>query len=59
MERMLLTPMEVREVLGIGRSLVYEMLASGQLPSIKLGRLVRVPSDALQRWITEHQHGGE
>lgn len=51
MERMLLKPIEVAEMLRIGRSLVYGMLATGELPSIRVGRCIRVPSESLQKWL--------
>ena len=43
MERLLLTVDEVAEALGCGRTLVYELIRRGDLSSIKLGRLTRVP----------------
>ena len=58
MERLLLKPSEVQERLGVGRSMVYGMLACGDLPSVRIGRLVRVPSKALEEWIEERQRGG-
>jgi len=51
MERLLLRPVEAAEAIGIGRSKVYELLASGELPSIRIGGSVRVPVDALRAWI--------
>ena len=33
--------------LGIGKTLCYELVKTGQLPSVRLGRLVRVRRDAL------------
>ncbi|MGW0048369.1 helix-turn-helix domain-containing protein [Nocardia cyriacigeorgica] len=36
-------------VLGIGRSTAYNGVASGEIPSIRVGRRVRVPSN----WIRE------
>lgn len=50
-ERLLLRPLEVANSIGIGRSKVYELLASGELPSIRIGGSVRVPLDALRAWI--------
>ena len=35
MDRLLLRPAEAAEAIGIGRSKVYELLASGDLPSIR------------------------
>jgi excisionase family DNA binding protein len=51
MDRLLLRPVEAAEAIGIGRSKVYELLASGELPSIRIGGSVRVPVDALRAWI--------
>jgi excisionase family DNA binding protein len=37
--------------LGIGRSLFYKLLADGQVESIHVGRLRRIPIDALATYI--------
>ncbi len=50
----LLTPEEVQAALRLGRTRVYGMLASGELPAVRIGKSVRVPADALARWIDEH-----
>lgn len=42
---------ECQRVLALGRSKTYELVASGELPSIRIGRSVRVPAEALRRWI--------
>jgi excisionase family DNA binding protein len=49
-ERLLLTPLETAELLGIGRSKVFALLATGELRSIRLGRsrrILRVSLDEL------------
>ncbi|MFN8544621.1 MAG: helix-turn-helix domain-containing protein [Candidatus Binatia bacterium] len=51
MEKLLLRPPEVAELLGLGRSTVYDLLAAGDLPSVRLRGSVRVPAEALRRWI--------
>lgn len=51
MERLLLRPTEAAEAIGIGRSKVYELLATGELPSVRIGSSVRVPVGALREWI--------
>ncbi len=56
MERMLLKPSEVTKILGIGRSMVYELIAQKEIPSIRLGRCIRVPLGALQRWVKEKEN---
>jgi excisionase family DNA binding protein len=38
MERLLLRPHEAAELLGLGRSTVDELIASGAIPSITVGR---------------------
>lgn len=52
MEKLLLTPVEVVELTGIGRTRVYALIAGGELPSIKVGRSVRVPAEELRAWIS-------
>ncbi len=56
---LLLTVDQVAERLGIGRSLAWRLVREGALPSIRLGRLVRVPQQALERWIAEQAQGGQ
>ena len=51
MDKLLLRPIEAAEAIGIGRSKVYELLAAGELPSIRIGSSLRVPLDKLREWI--------
>ena len=51
MEPLLLRAEEVAEALGLGRSKVYELMASGELPTVRIGRAVRVPAEALRDWV--------
>ena len=51
MERLLLRPHEAAELLGLGRSTVYELIASGAIPSITIGKSRRVPLEALRAWV--------
>ena len=57
-DRLLLRPAEAAEAIGIGRSKVYELLASGELPSVRIGGCVRVPVDALRAWINRQLADG-
>ena len=43
----LLTVREAAKVLGIGRSTLYELMASGGMESVVIGRSRRVPHEAL------------
>ena len=47
----LLTGAEVRSILNIGKSLYWELIWNGQLPSKRIGRRVLVPRDALDAFI--------
>ena len=51
MNPLLLTPEEAFAMIGVGRSHGFKLIASGDLPSIKIGRLRRVPLAALKQWI--------
>jgi excisionase family DNA binding protein len=53
-QRLLLRVPEVAKALGLGRTKVYELIAAGELPMIRLGRAVRVSVAALQKWVEEH-----
>ena len=52
-------PDEVQAILRIGRSKVYEMIARGELPVVRIGRAVRIPRDGLARWIVERTTSAE
>jgi len=58
-ERLLLTVEEVARRLGIGRSLAWRLVRSGELPSVRLGRLVRVPERNLQVWLDRRCRASE
>jgi excisionase family DNA binding protein len=45
--------------LGIGRTLIYDLLKQGKLKSIKLGSRTLIPESELQRLITEQLTGSE
>lgn len=49
MEKKTLTVPEAGKTLGIGRSAAYEAARTGQLPTIRIGRRLLVPSAALDR----------
>ena len=54
-EKLLLTVVEAAHRLGIGRTLMYELLGSGQIRSVHVGRLHKVPVDALARFVERCQ----
>ena len=42
-----LSPDEASVVLGVGRVTIYRLIRSGALPSVRLGRLIKVPTAQL------------
>jgi excisionase family DNA binding protein len=54
---LLLRVPDVCRLLDVGRSTVYELIARGELPVIRIGRLVRVPRPALEEWIVRNTAG--
>jgi len=55
MEKKLLKLSEVTQILGIGRSTVYELVARRELPSMRIGRCIRVSSESLEKWVKERE----
>ena len=51
LDRPLLTIPETAEYLGIGKTLTWQLVQQGVLPSVRLGRLVRVPRARLDAWL--------
>lgn len=45
----ILTPKEVMDELAIGRSTFYKLVNSGQLPSFRIGKLIRVRREELKQ----------
>jgi excisionase family DNA binding protein len=48
-----LTVAETAAFLRIGRSACYELVRTGAIPSVRLGRLIRIPRDALMAWLED------
>lgn len=46
-QRATMTVADAAEVLGISRSTAYELVRSGSLPALRLGRRIVVPTHAL------------
>ena len=42
---------DLMPILGIGRNTAYELVRSGQIRSIKIGRQIRVPRDAVVEFL--------
>jgi excisionase family DNA binding protein len=51
--RLLLTIEQAAQCLGIGRTLMYALVRDGNVESVQIGRLRRIPADALSRYIDQ------
>ena len=52
----LLSIHEVCEVLGMGKSWTYRRLKSGEIPSIKLGRAIKVRREDLEEYLQSRRY---
>jgi excisionase family DNA binding protein len=53
---LLLTVEEAAQRLRLGRTLVYRLISSGELESVKVGRLRRVPAECLPEYVATLRH---
>ena len=51
----LLTAREASQVLHINRYLIYRLVRDGDLPAIRVGRMVRFRPEDLREWIEKHR----
>ncbi len=54
--RLVLTVEEAADRLGIGRTLMYSLVRSGAVESVRIGRLRRIPEDALETFVAKLRH---
>ena len=53
MEKQVYTVGEVKEMLGVGWSVVYRELRLGNIPNKKIGGKYRIPKVLFDNWLTE------
>jgi excisionase family DNA binding protein len=51
-----LTLREMQEMLSIGRTKAWQLVASGEVPAVKIGRSVRVSRKELEGWLEEQRY---
>jgi excisionase family DNA binding protein len=44
---------EAARLLSLSRSMIYEMMNSGELPSVRCGAARRIPLAALRSWVEQ------
>lgn len=49
---------EAARMLGVGRSLTYELIAAGDLEVIHVGSVIRVPVDAVHAYVERRRSTG-
>jgi excisionase family DNA binding protein len=54
---LLLRVTEVAQILGVGRTKVFALLKTGELPVVRIGRSVRIPYRELREWIWQRVEG--
>lgn len=50
-EALMYRPEEAAEMLGIGRSKMFELMAAGQVASVRIGRSRRITRQELERFV--------
>src|SRR5215207_3129778 len=54
----LLSIPQLCQELGMGKSWLYRRLRSGEIPSIRLGRSIKVRRDELEQYLERHHYPG-
>ena len=47
---------DVQQLLGIGRTKTYELVATGELPAVRIGRCIRVNRQELVEWLQAQRY---
>jgi len=56
-DKLLLSPDETCELLGVKRGTLYKMLDAGEIASFRIGSLRRIPLEQLRQWIDKQVSG--
>jgi excisionase family DNA binding protein len=54
---LLLTVPQACKALGLGKTKVYELIATEGLPVVRFGKAVRISPTSLQQWLERRQPG--
>jgi len=55
MDKLLLTPQEAADALGIGRSKLYQLMRTGTVASVRIGSCRRIPGALLSELVARLQ----
>ena len=48
---------QLQDLLGIGHTKAYSLVASGEIPSVKIGRIIRINQQDLSDWLNQQKDG--
>jgi excisionase family DNA binding protein len=51
--KLLVTPEEAAVILSVGRTRIFELIANGQLPSVRIGASRRIPMGGLEQLVEQ------
>ena len=52
------TVKQTLQMLPIGRSTIYKLVATGELRSVKVGKKILIPDSAIHEFVERDQHNG-
>jgi excisionase family DNA binding protein len=47
---------DVQQLVGIGRTKTYELVTTGELPAVRIGRCIRVNRRELDEWLLAQRY---
>ena len=47
---------ELQEILAIGRTKAYDLVTSGDLPAVRIGRIIRISKQDLTKWLAQQKY---
>ena len=47
---------DVQQLLGIGRTKAYELVVTGELPAVRIGRCIRINRRELDEWLHRQRY---
>ena len=50
---------EAAKLCSLGRSKMYQLVMAGEVPSVRIGRAVRIPAGSLTQWVARQQKAAE
>jgi excisionase family DNA binding protein len=47
---------ELQEILAIGKTKAYDLVTSGDLPAVRIGRIIRINKQDLTDWLEQQKY---